>query len=249
MFLVLADHCRNHSTTANLLQREPTAKRDPHISHHDHNTIFRDFLRHVRLLFPASLFHKAFPWRKTTEQRKVAAYQNRYMAGLNSLLHVIPLAGAVTLLSLQWSNYWVGVEFNGATSLQFAAKLHELLMQASLVDALLYIIRSQALNGYLPLGALAGAAQAPQLSYLWSLDFVSVLVAPRKAFGAWHKLVFTISTSALLFMTSVVGPSSAVLMIPRPSMPHTYNTTVRYINVSEDSLFPTHMDSTTQLNL
>ena len=58
------------------------------------------------------------------------------MASLNSLLHVIPLAVAGTLLGLHWSEYWVGVS-DDAPSLQFAAKVHELLMQASLVDVLL----------------------------------------------------------------------------------------------------------------
>lgn len=84
------------------------------------------------------------------------------MASLNSLLHVIPLAVAGTLLGLHWSKYWVGVS-DDAPSLQFAAKVHELLMQASLVDVLLYVIRSQALNGYLPLGALAGCTGTPTI--------------------------------------------------------------------------------------
>jgi hypothetical protein len=171
------------------------------------------------------------------------------MAALNSLLHVIPLAVAGTLLGLHWSKYWVGPVLDDATSLQFAAKLHELLMQASLVDVLLYIIRNQALNGYLPLGALAGAAQAPQLSYLWSLDFFSALVAPSRAFKLWHKFVFISSTLVLLFMTAVVGPSSAILMISRPGITHVQYTTSRYLNVSEASLYPTQIIKTHYLNV
>lgn len=88
------------------------------------------------------------------------------MAVLVSLLHLIPLAGAIALLVLHWTKFWVGGASDNGTTLQFILKAHELFMQTSLVDVLLYIIRSQALNGYLPLGALAGAAQPPQLSYL-----------------------------------------------------------------------------------
>jgi hypothetical protein len=170
------------------------------------------------------------------------------MAALNSLLHVIPLAVAGTLLGLHWSKYWVGVSSN-ATSLQFAAKVHELLMQASLVDVLLYIIRSQALNGYLPLGALAGAAQAPQLSYLWSLEFFSAFFAPSKSFGIQQRMIFILSTFALLFMTAVVGPSSAVLMIPRPGITHVQNATIGYLNISQADIFPSQIEKANFLNM
>lgn len=63
-------------------------------------------------------------------------------------------------------HWWPGGTTDIATSLQFVAKVHELVMQASLVDILLYLIRAQAMNGFMPLGALSGAARAPQLSYL-----------------------------------------------------------------------------------
>jgi hypothetical protein len=39
------------------------------------------------------------------EQRKVAVYKSRRIAVLNSLLHIIPLAGAITLLAFHWSKY------------------------------------------------------------------------------------------------------------------------------------------------
>jgi hypothetical protein len=244
----LADTGSNHGATTRLLDSEPIAKTPLSLSAQRQNSKFQDFLRHVRLLLPASFLGHTLPWKTTFEQRKVAVYQSRRMAALNSLLHVIPLAAAGSLLGLYWSKYWVGVSDN-ATSLQFAAKVHELLMQASLVDILLYIIRIQALDGYLPLGALAGAAQAPQLSYLWSLDFFSALVAPSTAFKLRHKIIFVSSTWVLLSMTAVVGPSSAILMISRPGMTHVQNTTIRYLNVSETDLFPTQIDKSNYLNL
>jgi hypothetical protein len=165
------------------------------------------------------------------------------MAALNSLLHLLPVSGAVVLLVLFWIQYWVGGKSDNGTSLQFAAKLHELLMQASLVDILLHVIRFQAISGYVPLGALSGAAKAPQLSYLWSLDFFSAILSP--SFSARRKVAFVLSTLGLLSMTAVVGPSSAVLMIPRPDMPHTNQTVIRYSNVTESSLFPVQIDNHT----
>jgi hypothetical protein len=85
------------------------------------------------------------------------------MAVLHSLIHLLPLAGAVTLV-LFWSKYWIGPTFEGTTAPQFVAKLHEFLMQASIADASLCIIRTLAVDGYVPLGALSGVHK--QCSYL-----------------------------------------------------------------------------------
>jgi hypothetical protein len=120
-------------------------------------------------------------------------------------------------------------------------------MQSSLVDILLYIIRAQALGGYIPLGALSGAARAPQISYLWSLDFVSAMSSPR--FGMWRKSILSISSTVLLFMASVVGPSSAVLMIPRPDMTHVQYARTYDTYSSESIVFPTRLDSSHNMDL
>ena len=204
------------------------------------NSKLRDFLRHVRLLFPGSFLTCSLPWGHTTEQRKVAAYQSRQMAALVSLLHIIPLGGATTLLTFYWTTFWIGREPVALTALQFVAKLHEILMQASLVDILVYFIRSQVIKGYIPLGALSGAAQASQLSYLWSLDFVAALGS--RSLNVWRRVAFGLAVSTLLVMITIVGPSSAVLMILRLDMANTNATVLRYLNVSEELLYPTYLD-------
>ncbi|EMD60743.1 hypothetical protein COCSADRAFT_346138 [Bipolaris sorokiniana ND90Pr] len=230
------------SATTGLLDSEiPRLKRALPLN--EPNSRYRDFFKHIGLQLPDYIGRSAFSWRSTKEHPKVATYKSRRMAALNSLLHFVPLSGALVLVVLFWTQYWIGGNSDNATSLQFAAKLHEMLMQASLVDILLYVIRFQATSGYIPLGALSGAAKAPQLSYLWSLDFFSAILSP--AFSARRKAAFILSTSGLLLMTAVVGPSSAVLMIPRPDMPHINRTVIRYSNVTESSLFPVHIDNHT----
>jgi hypothetical protein len=228
-----------------LLESQPTGKTASAGS--TSNSRIRDFLRHVRLLLPGVLVSRAFSWMSPIEQRKVAAYHNRRMAILNSLLHLVPFLGATALLVFFWKKHWVGGAGDNATTLQFVAKFHELLMQASLVDILLYIIRAQALEGYIPLGVLSGAAQAPQISYLWSLDFVSALKSPH--FFLWRRITFAISATVLLFMASVVGPSSAVLMIPRPDMMYVLSTDKIPSGYPEGHLFPTELNSTHGLDL
>ena len=146
----------------------------------------------------------------------------------------------MTLLAFYWTRYWIGREPIALTALQFVAKIHEILMQASLVDILVYSIRSQVIKGYIPLGALSGAAQASQLSYLWSLDFVTALGS--RSLNVWRRVAFGLAVSTLLVMITTVGPSSAVLMIPRPDMANTNATTLRYLNASEELLYPTYLD-------
>lgn len=228
-----------------LLESQPASKTAS--AGHTANSRIRDFLRHVRLLLPVVLDGRAFSWMSPIEQCKLAAYQSWRMAILNSLLHLVPFLGATALLVLFWTKHWVGGASDNATTLQFVAKFHELLMQASLMDILLYVIRAQALEGYVSLGVLSGAAQAPQISYLWSLDFVSALKSPH--FLLWRRKIFGISAMVLLFMASVVGPSSAVLMIPRPDMTYVLPTIEYYMWYAEESLFPNELNSTHGLNL
>ena len=62
------------------------------------------------------------------------------MVLIRCLIHVPPLAGCVTLLALTFTT--IVVEQNSAFSiLQFAAKLHEILMQASIAAILLSHVR------------------------------------------------------------------------------------------------------------
>ncbi|USP74327.1 hypothetical protein yc1106_01601 [Curvularia clavata] len=210
------------------------------------NSKIRVFLKHLGLQLPDTLVGAAFAWRSPEEHRKVAIYQNRSMAALNSLLHLVPISACIVLLVLFWSKKWTGGPSDNATTLQFVAKLHELLMQSSLIAILLHIIRSQAINGFIPLGALSGATKGPQLSYLWSLDFFSAIMSSK--FGKRSKVSFALSTLGLLVLTGVVGPSSAVLMIPRPGMPYDQIKETIYMNVSELETFPSSFNYTHNLN-
>ncbi|KAF2993888.1 hypothetical protein E8E13_002328 [Curvularia kusanoi] len=197
-------------------------------------------LRHFRLQFFAflvSLFAKT-KWNANTEYRKVAIHHNRAVATAHSLLHLIPLAGAMILLILQWNNYWVGYEDEISTALQFAAKVHELAMQASMVEVLLCLIRTRLVNDVVPLGALACAMQATQLSYLWSLDFFSIFRS--RALKGWRRIIVIVTIPIIVSLVSVVGPSSAVLMIPRPNSPSIAHTVTVYMNQSADMLYPSH---------
>jgi hypothetical protein len=167
-------------------------------------------------------------------------YSSRRLAAFHCLLHMIPLGGAMTLLVLRWTHYWVGFNPPDATTLQFVAKLHELLMQVSIVEIILCIVRSEATQGFVPLGALSGAVQATQLSYLWSLDFVSLFTSNAFRQRKWQKARMIVVLPALLISTALVGPSSAILMIPETGCSKEFQRSDLYVK-SVETVFPTQL--------
>jgi hypothetical protein len=177
-------------------------------------------------------------WNADTEYRKVAIHHNRAVASRHGLLHIIPLAGAIILLVFQWTGHWVSASNEYSTTLQFAAKFHELAMQASIIEILLCLVRTGLVDHTVPLGALSGAIQATQLSYLWSLDFFSVWKS--RALQGQQKAIFVVAMPALIGLTALVGPSSAVLMIPRSGSPYIISEVTKYSNGSIEALYPSH---------
>lgn len=168
------------------------------------------------------------------------------MAGLHTLLHLIPLGGAMTLLIFQWTNFFTGTTPD-PTILQFVAKFHELLMQISIVEILLCIVRTEAVRGFVPFGALSGMAQATHLSYLWSFGFISLFTS--STLRGWRKLFLGITIPLLLALTAVVGPSGAVLMIPRQGSPSVQPPVTLYANQSVERLFPSRLGRDQGLSL
>jgi hypothetical protein len=207
--------------------------------------MIRDFLRQTRLQILGKVFGRFTGSRQET--RKIAIHRNRLIAAFHCLLHLIPLGGAITLLFLRWSHYWIGHDPPIATTLQFVAKFHELLMQTSIVEIVLFIVRSEATRGFVPFGALSGAIQTTQLSYLWSLDFLSMFTSDAFRGRIWSKASMVIAIPALFMLTALVGPSSAILMIPEPGCPK-YMTPIPVSMPSNQSYYPTHLNASNGLN-
>ena len=203
----------------------------------------QDFLKYWKLQFLVSIKS----WRSPEERRKTAMYQSRCLATGHALLHPIPLSSAIAFLILNWSGYFVGPSFTFSTTLQFVAKLQELLIQASLAEIVLSIVRSQMMEGYLPLGALSASAQAMHLPYLWSLDLLAAVTSP--SFRGRRKALFVCLVPLLVLLAALVGPSSAVLMIPRTGV-SSRPTIIHWRSLSdEEVMFPSRLDRTQNLTL
>jgi hypothetical protein len=107
----------------------------------------RDWMRQLRLQILLIRIGRPSSLRNSAERRKVAIHHNRRLAILHVLLHLIPLGGAIALLYLQWSSFFLSFTSPAdSTVLQFVAKFHELLMQVSIVEITVCIIRHCAGN-------------------------------------------------------------------------------------------------------
>jgi len=80
---------------------------------------------------------------RAPEKPKIAIHKSRRDAAIRCLVHLIPLAGVLSLIALNLSSYWISATFPSGrlAALQFAAKFHEIAMVSSLTATMLSYIR------------------------------------------------------------------------------------------------------------
>jgi hypothetical protein len=169
-------------------------------------------LRLLKLQLLGHLTH----FTKRAEPRKTAIYKSRTAAFLHTLLHLLPVASTIAIVVFNLTSTFVGtVQINALTALQFAAKFLEILIQASIAAVVLAIVRHLALgtNGF-PFGGLIAPYRTQDISSLWSLEFWGCLTA--QDLNLQTKILLNLVVTTAVVLASGVGPSSAILMIPRP---------------------------------
>lgn len=148
------------------------------------------------------------------ERTKIAIRKGRSTALLRAFIHVVPVGIAVWEVALNWNTYYVGSTSLRLVYYQIAAKVHEMMIQASLATIVLsYVRHEMVLGNGIPFGALFSGLQINQLSYLWSMEFWGSV-------GSSHlpirkRIVTMVFISICFLLAAVAGPSSAVLLIPR----------------------------------
>jgi hypothetical protein len=157
-----------------------------------------------------------------TEEKKVPIHRHRVHALLRCMIHLIPAGAAIGLLSLNAAEYYVGGELAGQPgqddqklgALQFAAKLHEILMLASIAAIVFGYIRKELLFGEgIPYGAVSAGLKLDSLRLLYSPELWGVFWArwenKHKKWCLSSLLIFSV------LLGTTVGPSTANLMRPR----------------------------------
>lgn len=176
----------------------------------------REWLRTEFRIPRFQLFEHSAASTQSHEPKKVALYRNRRMAWLYTIIHFLPFTAAMTLVILNLRSTYIGdAQSDRIIALQFAAKLMEVLTQASIATTTLGVVRQYVLQvNDLPFGGLMAPYRTADLSYLWSLDFWGCVTSP--ALNLKRKMLFCLILPMVILLASLVGPSSAVLMIPRP---------------------------------
>ena len=170
------------------------------------------------------------------------------MAGLAGAIHLLPTGAAISICTLNLVGYYVGGELAGASGqdeekfagLQFAAKLHELTINASLAAMILSYIRHElAVGRGVPFGAIFAGMQFQDISVLWSLEFWGAVYA--KETKSWRKgiLLALVLIGALLAVS--VGPVSASILKPRLDDWPAGGTDF-WINGSAEEIWPTELN-------
>jgi hypothetical protein len=180
--------------------------------------------------------------------------KSRIDAVLRCSIHIIPIAAAIGLVSLNASQYYIGGELSGKNgqddeklaALQFTAKLHELLMLASIGNIVFTCIRTELVFGEgVPFGAIFASLQFQSISLFWSLEFWGTVYAK---FSKRHKKFLLIATIIVCTLLGVsVGPSTAVLMRPRLDNWPAGGTTF-WINGTDELLLPTLVDASPSMS-
>lgn len=142
------------------------------------------------------------------------------------LLHSFPLSVTILIILLNAREvYWqdLGLSDQNAKlqAFQYGAKAHEMMMTTSLTAIVLYQFRSDLCGSEgVPLGFLTAVFQLSDPSFVFTKKFFGGATARAHSFG-WSR--FSRLTYLLILgfaLTSVVGPSSAIAMIPRLDLWH-----------------------------
>ena len=170
------------------------------------------------------------------EPTKIAIRKSRKIALLRALIHVVPLGVALWEITFNWNTYYVGSKVQNQALYQFGAKLHEMTAQASIAAAVFSYVRYElSLGQGLPFGALFSGLQVSQASYLWSTEFWGSIYSTNILIK--RKMSMALIVVIAILLAATVGPSSAILLIPRLEYWPAGSTDV-WINATAAELWP-----------
>ncbi|KAI9857254.1 MAG: hypothetical protein M1824_004930 [Vezdaea acicularis] len=164
-----------------------------------------------------------------------------------SWVHLMPVGVSIVLIAYNLKGWYIGQTLDGKfgtnrtklAALQVAAKIQELLVTGSLASIVSHIIQYKLCFGDgIPLGLLSSGYHITQLHFLWSSElWGSVESRPfRQLFK--QKLIALLIVFVIVLV--LVGPASAVLMIPSTKWWWAGGTSF-YLQGSEDDLWPSNL--------
>lgn len=198
-------------------------------------TLFRALGLHVIVSAFRSLRHLAVG-KGYDEPIKIAIRKSRTTALMRAFIHLIPVGVAMWEIIINWNTYYLGATVQNQAYYQFGAKVHEMTAQASLAAIMFSYIRYEmSLGQGLPFGALFSGLQISQASYLWSMEFWGSICS--KHLPARRRTGLVLMMAMTIVLAATVGPSSAILLIPRLEYWPAGATNI-WLNMTSQDLWP-----------
>ena len=189
------------------------------------------------------------------EPRAAATQRERWLNGLYCLPHMIPLVATVIILILNARGvYWEDLGRPNQNTilqvLQYAAKAHELTMAASLTAIVVHQIQYDLSSPKgVSLGFLSAGFRLSDPLFIFTRAFLGGAMARVHSKGMYRFSALTYLLVLGVALTVVVGPSSAIAMIPRLHWWEVSNmdafgplyTDRLYLNRTEAELWPSNI--------
>lgn len=207
--------------------------------------LFRVFGLNILVCWICSLSNFKSKKKSGIELPKVAIQKGRVSALLRALIHAVPIGVALWIISINLYGLSVGVSIKPLAYYQAGAKVHEIAAQASLAAVLFSYIRHEMVLGRgLPLGSMFCALQVSQPSYLWSTEFWGSVASKQLALK--RKCILIALVVFCIVLAAVIGPSTAILLMPRLDYWPAGSTHI-WLNVTAQDLWPTRYVSKSSL--
>ncbi|SCO17176.1 uncharacterized protein FFE2_13741 [Fusarium fujikuroi] len=155
-------------------------------------------------------------------RRFAIPYQNKLQI-ISVAVHVLAIAITIVIVQFRLREiYWfdqtskldvLGMEIgteSSTSALQFAAKIHEALIQASLTAMAFHIIRHMLRGQGVSFGVLDGVYRFGSVPWLWSKGLWGALHRPSQ----YQNFLFAIGLAMAAVYANVIAPSSAILLTP-----------------------------------
>ncbi|KAG5800689.1 hypothetical protein H9Q69_000248 [Fusarium xylarioides] len=155
-------------------------------------------------------------------RRFTIPYQNKLQI-LSVAVHFLAIAITIVIVQFRLREiYWfdqtakldlLGMEIraeSNTSALQFAAKIHEALIQASLTAMAFHIIRHMLRGQGVSFGVLDGVYRFGSVPWLWSKGLWGALHRPSQ----YQNFFFAIGLAMAAIYANVIAPSSAILLTP-----------------------------------
>lgn len=188
---------------------------------------------------------------QTLDEQPKPILQHGFLLALGRCTaHILPMFLFIGLIYINYSTLYIGPTFVMdpdmdalfLAAFQLAAKAQELLCVGSLSAIVLQALRSEMLDDGVPLGLLGSGIWYTSLSSFWSPEFLFALPWGRKRWRS-ARLIFLLVLAG--GTATVIGPASAVLMLPR-SQNFPAGGTSFFLDGTADQLWPATLNASSE---